>query len=227
MEEDNQIIHVYLMPGMAASPDIFEHFRLPEEKFELHPLRWKLPEKNESLEHYAKRMCAEIKEGNCVLIGVSLGGIIVQEMCRFLSVKRLIIISSVKSCSELPPRMHFARKTGVYRFLPTSLVNHVKQLERLPLGNFVKKRLRLYQQYMEMNDKNYLDWAVKKLIYWDQKSPVNEIIHIHGDRDIVFPIKYIHNCIVVPQGTHIMILTKYRWFNKHLPTIICDGKLVP
>lgn len=226
MTEDNEIIHVYLMPGMAASPEIFEYIRLPEDKFEMHPLRWKLPEKNESLEHYAQRMSVEVKNVNAVLIGVSLGGIIVQEMSRFLSLRRLIIISSVKTRFELPRRMRFAGATGTYRFLPTSLVNYIEKMEGLPVGNFVKKRLRLYKRYMEVNDKNYLKWAVKRLVSWEQKSVINGIVHIHGEKDIVFPIKYISDCIVVPNGTHIMIINKYRWLNKHLPGIICEGRLV-
>lgn len=226
MKENNEIIHVYLMPGMAAGPEIFEYIHLPEDRFNMHPLHWKLPEEDESLRDYAKRMCDEIAHPNCVLIGVSLGGIIVQEMSRFLSLKRLIIISSVKTRFELPRRIRFARTTGAYRFLPTGLASHVDQMECLPVGGFFKKRLRLYQRYMAIDDKAYLDWAVKSMVYWKRKMRIRGIVHVHGEKDIVFPIKYIDDCIVVPEGTHIMIINKYRWFNTHLPEIICDGKLV-
>lgn len=225
MEKKKEIIHVYLMPGMAAGPDIFEHIHLPQNRFKIHLLRWKPPKKNESLAHYAHRMCVDVKARNPVLIGVSLGGIVVQEMSRFLSLKRLIIISSVKTKYELPRRMQFARNTGIYRFLPMSLVSHVNKIQGLPLGDFVKKRLRLYQRYMEVNDKNYLNWAVKSVVCWNRETVIDGMIHIHGEKDIVFPIKYINDCIVVPEGTHIMIINKYRWFNKHLPEIISEGKL--
>jgi hypothetical protein len=43
------------------------------------------------------------------------------------------------------------------------------------------------------------------------------VIHIHGDLDDVFPIKYINECTIVKGGTHIMILSKYKWLNDHLP----------
>lgn len=217
--------HVYLMPGMGAGPEIFEYIRLPEDKFEIHLLHWKLPLKNEPIRDYAQRMCSEVAHQNCVLIGVSLGGIVVQEMNHFLSVKRLIIVSSVKSKFELPRKMRFAKITGAYRFLPTSLLNHTAQLQRFPLGKFVKKRLQLYQRYMEMSDRSYLDWAIDSIVHWKREHPINGVVHIHGEKDIVFPIKYIHDCIVVPEGTHIMIINKYRWFNKHLPTLINEGKL--
>ena len=50
-----EIIHVYLMPGMAANPTIFEHIKLPEDQFQIHWLEWMMPNKKESLESYAKR----------------------------------------------------------------------------------------------------------------------------------------------------------------------------
>lgn len=89
-------IHVYFMPGMAASSTIFERIKLPEEAFEMHMLEWFLPEKNETLQHYARRMANEVKHEEAVLIGVSFGGILVQEMKQFLKPKKVIIISSVK-----------------------------------------------------------------------------------------------------------------------------------
>ena len=46
------------------------------------------------------------------------------------------------------------------------------------------------------------------------------VIHIHGDSDRVFPVKYIKNPILVSGGSHIMVITKHRWFNKNLPLIL-------
>ena len=48
----------------------------------------------------------------------------------------------------------------------------------------------------------------------------NNLVHIQGDKDPVFPIENIENCIIVENGTHTMILHRAKWFNTHLPTII-------
>lgn len=224
MEGENKMIHVYFMPGMGAGPAIFDHIKLPVEKFKIHLLSWKMPERNESLSAYAKRMTTDIKHKNPVLIGVSLGGVIVQEMTHYISVARLIIISSVKTKYELPPRMQFAQSTGIYRILPTRLIKHLGKFRKLPIGHFAKKRIQLYERYMDVADKHYFDWAIKNLVTWDRKTPIEGIVHIHGEKDIVFPIKYITDCIVVSKGTHVMILSKYRWFNKHLPELISKEK---
>ena len=77
-----------------------------------------------------------------------------------------------------------------------------------------------YRKYLAVTDKRYIVWAIKHMVCWDQTEVIPNIIHIHGDKDPVFPISKIKNCITVKDGTHIMILNKYKWFNENLPKII-------
>src|SRR5690606_5556598 len=115
------------------------------------------------------------------------------------------IISSVKTRSELPRRMKLASLTKAYKLIPTSLVLSVEDLTKFSVGPKSKKRLLLYQQYLHVRDKQYLDWALEKMVTWEQKKKIENIIHIHGEKDMVFPIKYIEDCEVIKGGTHIMI----------------------
>lgn len=216
-------ISVYFMPGLAASPAIFERIILPKELFDTHLLEWEIPLENETLSEYAKRICHKITADNPVLIGVSFGGILVQEMAKFINAKKIIIISSVKSNKEFPKRMIFAKNTKVYKLFPTSLVANIENLAKFSFGEKVNQRLQLYEKFLSLRDIRYLDWAIKQIIHWDRTVVDKNVIHIHGDQDDIFPIKYIKNCIVVKGGTHIMILNKYKWLNAHLPEIILDS----
>jgi len=217
---NQEIIHVYFMPGMAANPSIFEYIKLPEDQFEIHWLEWIIPVVNETIESYAKRMLISIAHKNSVLIGVSFGGIIVQEMGKFGDFKKIIVISSVKTKFELPKRMKIARITGAYKMIPTQLLSNVEALAKYTFGKTVTKRVALYKKYLSVSDKRYLDWAIKTVIFWDQEKTLPNVIHIHGEKDAVFPIKNINDCIVVKGGTHIMIINKYKWFNENLPQLI-------
>ena len=116
-----------MMPGMAANPIIFENIKFDASRFETHWLNWKIPLKNESIQDYAKRMCDDIKHENPIIIGVSFGGVLVQEMAKLVTVKRLIIISSVKQTSEIPKHMLLAKETGVYKYLPFGLLNYINK----------------------------------------------------------------------------------------------------
>ena len=82
------------MPGLAASPLIFERIHLPENQFDVHLLDWEIPFEKESLKAYAQRMASKVTQQDVVLIGVSFGGVLVQEMAQFLNVRKVIIISN-------------------------------------------------------------------------------------------------------------------------------------
>jgi thioesterase domain-containing protein len=217
-------IHVYFMPGMAASSSIFERIHLPTETFEMHLLEWVLPNNNESLKEYARRMAENINHENVILVGVSFGGILVQEMKQFVNLKKVIIISSVKSNAEFPRRFKVAKTTKAYKLIPTKLFENIEFLAKFTFGSSVlKQKMKLYEKFLSFRDKSYLDWAIEQIINWSRIIIDNEIIHIHGDADEVFPIKYIKKAIHVKGGTHIMIITKYRWFNENLPKIMLDN----
>lgn len=215
-------IPVYMMPGLAASPVIFERIRLPEEQFEVYWLSWKVPLPQESLQDYARRMCQEIQHPNPVLIGVSFGGVLVQEMASFISLRKLIIISSVKSKDEIPLRMKFMRSTKAYQLVPTRLLQQIEVLRPLAYNPALKMRFKLYEKYLSMRNKDYLEWAIEQMLHWSRVQADERVIHIHGDADEVFPIRNIRNCITVPGGSHIMIVLRHKWFNEHLPQIILN-----
>lgn len=215
-------IHIYCMPGLAASSTIFERIQMPVDAFEMHLLEWKIPLKSETLVSYAQRMAADIKFDQSVLIGVSFGGVLVQEMAAFLKLRKLIIISSVKTNHEIPLQMKIAKNTKVYKLIPTSLLQNIEILNKFSFGAVIKQRLKLYEKYLSVRDKTYLEWAIEQMLLWNRENADPEVIHIHGDADEVFPLKYIQNCISIKGGTHIMILTKYRWFNENLPEIILN-----
>lgn len=218
-------VQVYMMPGMAANPSIFENINLPDSLFCVHWLYWKVPFKGETLQDYALRITKDIVHESPVLIGVSFGGVLVQEMSKHIKVKRLIVISSVKTRKELPKRMVFARYTKVHKLLPTGLVNNVELLSKYAFGETVTKRLELYEKFLSVRDKSYIDWSLDQIINWKQDKPLPGIIHIHGSKDAVFPVVNISDCIEVKEGTHIMIINRFRWFNKHLPKLILEGSL--
>ena len=215
-------IPVYFMPGLAASSAIFERIILPDADFEMLLLEWEIPLDNETLPQYANRMTKKISHPNPVLIGVSFGGILVQEMAKFIDARKVIIISSVKTNLEFPLRMKVAKTTKAYKLIPTNLLANVESLSKFSFGEKINQRLKLYEKFLRVRDKRYLDWAIEQIILWERTVADESVVHIHGDADDVFPINQIQNCIVVKGGTHVMILTKYKWLNENLPKIILE-----
>ena len=116
--------------------------------------------------------------------------------------------------------MKIAKTTKAYKLLPTSWLQDVEKLVKYAFGDSLKRKLKLYEKYLHVRDKNYLDWALENMICWNRTKIDPKVIHIHGDADEVFPAKHIKEYINVKGGTHAMILSKYKWFNANLPKII-------
>lgn len=212
---DHKKTSIYFVPGLAASPKIFEYLQLPKDKFEFHYLEWLLPlSDSEKIEDYAKRMAELVTEKNPVLIGVSFGGIMVQEMSKHLNVQKIILISSVKNKNELPKRLKVIQKTWAYKLFPSKSINNLEDLTMYAFGDFAKKRVKVYKEYLSVRDELYLDWAIYNVLHWEQEETLNNIVHIQGVDDHIFPIKHIKNCIPIEKGTHIMILNKAKTISK-------------
>ena len=221
MNQNHKKVPVYFLPGLAANSSIFKHIQLDTNIFEMHFLEWMIPFDDESISEYAIRFCKKINHENAILVGVSFGGIIAQEMNLVYDFKKIIIISSVKARHELPLHLQLAGKTKVYKLLPTSLfAQNIDLLSKYAFGKPIVKRLDLYKQYLSITDKRYLDWAIKQVVSWNQETSDPNLVHIHGDQDIIFPIENMKNCIIVEGGTHIMILNRYKWLNENLPKLM-------
>ncbi|MEE9407800.1 MAG: alpha/beta hydrolase [Polaribacter sp.] len=202
-------IPIYFVPGLAAGPEIFEHLELSPDKYEFHYLKWIKPlALEESISNYAMRMCDEIKEVNPVIVGVSFGGIMAQEISKFIKTRKVIIISSVKTSNELPKRYKMAKFTKAYKLFPTTVVSNFEDYAKYFLGKSLKKRAKIYNKYLSVRGKTYLNWSISSVLNWVQDKPQDNLVHIHGTKDHVFPIKHIKDAIEIKGGTHVMILTK-------------------
>ncbi len=201
--------HIYCMPGLGANPAIFENISLPEDRFELHFLEWKIPLSiEETLEEYAIRMSKDIIHKSPVLLGVSFGGILMQEVSKIIPFKKIILISTIKSHHEFPNRLKLIQRTKAYRFFPTKIVENLDHYTKYFLGDFLKKRAELYKMYLSVKDALYMKWAIFNVLHWKQDTLPLNTLHIHGNKDHVFPSKNINNFVVVDEGTHVMILLK-------------------
>ncbi|MEX6626034.1 alpha/beta hydrolase [Tenacibaculum salmonis] len=208
---------IYFVPGLAANTKIFEYLSLSEENTELHFLEWLLPlQIDESIESYAQRMCENIHHENPILVGVSFGGVLVQEMSKIIDCKKVIIISSIKSNKELPKTLKLAFITGLYKLFPAKIIENIESYESYFFTDYLKKRAQLYKIYLSVRDKDYLQWAIYNVLHWQQEKTLPNIVHIHGNNDEVFPSKYIQNYIEIEKGTHIMILNKAKTISKIL-----------
>lgn len=205
---------IYCISGLGADEKIFSNLNI--NGYELNYIPWIRPHKKEKIDSYAKRMGEYIKTDAAVLIGVSFGGMIGIEIAKQIQLEKLIIISSIKSKGEMPRWMKAAGKLKLDKILPTSLHKYTEKIGNKRLGVSTKEEKEMVRSYRKNADLVFADWAISQIVNWKNAWQPENIIHIHGDKDKIFPVKKIHPTCVIKDGTHMMIYNRAKEISEYI-----------
>ena len=211
-------MNVYFLPGMCVNCKVFDQIILPQ-GFKKVYIEW-LPPGNEPFEEYVYNMAAPIDTGEpFILVGYSMGGIIMQEMNRFLKPEKNILISSIKSQDEIPLLFRFVKKTHINN-IPKQIYLTNKRISRLFAQWVFDMDDNEIENCLDYISPDYLKWAVYHITEWEPEGNCPNLYHIHGTKDQVFPFKQITNAFAVEGGNHIMVLRKAEELNRLIARIL-------
>ena len=199
---------VYCISGLGADEKVFSNLQM--KGYQLQYIPWLKPDKNEPLDLYAKRMAEPIKDDSPVLIGVSFGGMMGIEIAKQLPLRKLFIISSIKTTNELPGWMKIAGTMKLNKLLPLQSYRYSERIDSNRLGVTSIEEKEMVKAYRKSADPTYLHWAIDKVVNWKNNWNPDNLVHIHGDKDKIFPIKKIHPTHIIKEGTHMMIFNRAR-----------------
>lgn len=197
---------IYCISGLGADEKIFANLRL--QGYELKPISWLQPQKGETIHTYAARMAAAIAEDNPIVIGVSFGGMIAIEIARQRTLRKLILVSSIKSASELPRWMRIAGRLRLNRIFPVRSNKFTERIDNHRLGVSNEEEKQMVRAYRRSGDPVYLKWAINEILNWKNRWTPGNMIHIHGEYDKIFPVKNIKADHVIKGATHFMIYNR-------------------
>jgi pimeloyl-ACP methyl ester carboxylesterase len=199
---------VYLLAGLGFDKRIFQNLIL--ENVKVNYLEWLEPAENESLDNYVDRIAEQISPtaAPIVLIGHSFGGIIVQKISRLINPAKVIIISSIKSKSEMPISLKVLKSIPIYNYINKELILKSFPLWARIFGYNSEKGRLLFNQMIGSSSDNYLRWSLDKIANIEFKENIHNLVHIHGTRDKTFSIKKIKDPIIIEDGSHFMVFSK-------------------
>jgi thioesterase domain-containing protein len=211
---------VYFLSGMCVNCKVFNEIKLPA-GYEKHYIEWQIPEENETLDEYTHAMAKEIDISQAfILIGYSLGGIIMQEMNKFLKPEINILISSMKSEEEIPPLFRIARKTRIIKHVPKRLYAVNKSISNLFTHLVYDMPIDHIEECVTYTSPEYMKWTTYQITNWKPTIEINNLYHIHGTKDQVFPYRQIQNVYTIEDGDHLMVMKKAEEVNKIINEII-------
>lgn len=199
---------IYCISGLGATRRLFRYLQIPGHT--VRPLDWITPIHDEPLSDYAHRMAGGIEIPEPILLGVSFGGVVALEMAQVVRPRLVVLVSSVKSRSEVPWYLRVIGTLRLHRLFPFALLRYMGPLIRFFNGTSGQRDTEVINEIIDEMDLEHIAWGLDKLLRWNGCEIGGEIWHVHGNRDRVFPIRYVEPDVdvIVDGGAHVMIVSQ-------------------
>jgi pimeloyl-ACP methyl ester carboxylesterase len=216
-------MNVYFISGIGADERLFTHIRLPA-GFYPYYIKWIEPLRNESIEAYAARLTGQMDFSRpAVIIGLSVGGIMASEIAKIHPVLT-VLISSVPVASHLPPYYTWARRLGIMKALPGSFFKLTVTCKHALLMRSRENRKIVFRVIWSGNNR-FIRWAMNAVLHWDNEELPVPYTHIHGTRDVVFPVRYTKPTHII-QGGHMLVMNHPEKINAILRDALLNVKML-
>lgn len=205
--EESKLKPIYFVSGLGADERIFQWLRY--DNFRPVHIKWIPPEKGEPIESYAKRLSEQIEDKKPVIVGLSFGGMIAVEMAKQVSSEKVVLLSSVKKSAEVPFYFKIFRAFPIHRIFPfKSVLWAVYWLANWLFGPEGKEEKALLKTVLKETDPHFLKWALHKVVVWKNKDVPDNLVHIHGSRDRIFPFRFVSPNYTVEGCGHLMVMNR-------------------
>lgn len=211
---------VYLISGLGADRRVFQFLKFGD--LRIHHIDWIAPLKDESIESYAKRLIDQITGERPILVGVSFGGMIAIEIGKLIVTEKIIIISSAKSCRQIP---HLKRINRIkfYNYIPGRFLKAPNQMMYWFFGVGLDSEKKLLRSIMLDTDTVFMRWALDKIFCWENKVELNNVVSIHGTNDRLMP--FMGADYPIPGGGHLMIINRHEEIGRILRSELSLGEI--
>jgi len=210
---------IYFVSGLGADERVFRLLKF--EAYQPVHIHWPSPEKGESIANYTQRLTAQIKSDRPIIIGLSFGGIIAIELAKQITAKKVILLSSVKTASEIPFYFKLFRWLPIHRIFPfKSMLWLGYWLAFWIFGLEAPNERQLLKAILLDTDARFINWALHKVVSWRNQIIPDNIHHIHGTSDRIFPTRFIDADFLIEQAGHFMVLNRAAQVSKLIEKII-------
>jgi hypothetical protein len=169
-------------------------------------LKWPHPEKNDTMQSYARKFLTQINtnEPFC-LLGVSFGGMLCAELSTMVSAEKIFLVSTSKHRNELPWFIRFFKSIPLHKIIPEKQHRKMAYEGRWFIG-FGKAYIPQYLGMINSMGADYFKNCINIIVNWDRKVFPENYVHIHGDVDKLLLHQYVKVDYTIQNGSHAMIV---------------------
>lgn len=203
---------IYAIPGLGTTEKLYVNTKI--KGVEIIVLNWPTPEKNDTMESYARKFLPQINTNiPFCLLGVSFGGMICTELSKIISPKKIFLISSCKSRKELPWFIKTLKYIPLHRLISENQHRKMAYKGRWIIG-FGKAYIPEFLGMVNSMTKNYFKYCINIIVNWNNTTLPKNTIHIHGDNDILLWYKFVKPDYTISRGSHAMVVFQADEINK-------------
>jgi hypothetical protein len=200
-------MNLYFISGLGADERMFQRLTLPEQ-YKINHIKWPELSENETLHTYCLKISKLIDTSQeFSLVGLSFGGIVATEITKFLKPKVTIIISSISTRYELPIHYKIFGLLGLNKFVPAFTMNKVYPFTYWFFGVTEPTIKNLLKEVIKDTSTTFLKWAINEIFNWQNKIRPDNLYHIHGTKDKLFPFNLTKADKAVENGGHFVVYT--------------------
>lgn len=197
-------MNIYLFSGLGADERLFRNLK-PIPGYTYVPVPFVPPASAKTLADYGRLMIsAHNFKTPCIFAGVSIGGMIAQEVAQIIKPEKLVLISTIQFRDELPELFKWANNGFVKALLNKPVLELIaavgdKFTIKSPEGR------ELFYSMLRDADGSFMKFGAGVVMDWDPPKASVSVIRIHGTADRVFPVSGIKDTIKIIGGNHFMI----------------------
>ncbi len=209
---------IYIISGLGVDQRVLSKINFGS--LDMEYLDWITPISHEPLAIYAKRLSSKITVKQPILIGLSFGGMIAIEIAKTIPIKKIILLASVKGRHEFPIRYRLASWLRINQLVPNSFLKWHNFLLDYFFGISSEEDSQLLKQILQDTNPVFMAWAIHQILHWKNRFIPGNLIHIHGDKDRIIPIKRLKTSIVIKGAGHFMTVTHSQEVEKLLKEML-------
>lgn len=211
---------VYLLPGVGCDHRLYDRILLPPQ-YKVVKLEWPEFTEDDTLSAIAGRLRPQVKADEPhTLVGVSMGGMVAQELAALTGPEKVVLISSWTGPHEWTPFVRVSARLGL-----STLIRDWSMRAVWPLKKLVDKREssvdRLLWNMACKQTAKQLRNGTGAVLRWKGSPWKGPLVRIHGDKDMVTPLRFPVDHLV-KGGQHVMVLTRSKEVSRLLADVI-DG----
>ncbi len=196
---------VYFLPGVGCDERLFG--RLDLSGLNVVTLRWPEFRADDTLRSIAQRMMPTVDASEPhALVGVSMGGMVAQELAALTYPRKVILISSWTGPKEWPPFVRISARLGLSTFIRDWAMRLAWPLKRV-IDRRAADIDALLWDMAKQQGAGQIRRGTQAILRWEGSPWKGTLVRIHGDKDIVTPLRFPVDH-TVKGGQHVMVLTR-------------------